>query len=131
VNLPPAIRGDFLHAFANALHGVFLWGMAVAALAFLLTWWLKEVPLRTETYAQTQLAAEEAAAGGTGSEALAGLRSEFVPRPTAIAYTRPATSSVSSRPVSPSVAPSTVVARAPAALANPAARSSGQPASLP
>ena len=64
--------GQFLHAFANALHGVFLWGMGVAAAAFLLTWWLKEVPLRTQTYAQAQVGAEEAAAGGTGSEALAG-----------------------------------------------------------
>src|SRR5207302_676578 len=62
-HLSPAIRGDFLHAFAYALHGVFLWGMGVAALAFLLAWWLKEVPLRTQTYAQAQVAAEEAAAG--------------------------------------------------------------------
>ena len=43
----------------------------MTALAFLLTWWLKEVPLRTRTYAQAQVGAEEAAAAGTGSEALA------------------------------------------------------------
>src|SRR5207244_1076630 len=28
--LPPAIHADFLHAFATALHGVFLFGMAIA-----------------------------------------------------------------------------------------------------
>jgi EmrB/QacA subfamily drug resistance transporter len=59
--LPPATRAEFLHAFATALHGVFLWGTGVAVLAFLLTWWLKEVPLRTQTYSAAQLAAEEAA----------------------------------------------------------------------
>jgi hypothetical protein len=69
-HLPPRVRVDFLHAFAHALHGVFLWGTAVTALAFVLTWWLKEVPLRTHTYARAQLATEEAAAGGTGAEAL-------------------------------------------------------------
>jgi EmrB/QacA subfamily drug resistance transporter len=69
-HLPAATRADFLHAFANALHGVFLWGTVVAVLAFLLTWWLREVPLRTRTYAQAQVATEEAAAGGTGAEAL-------------------------------------------------------------
>jgi EmrB/QacA subfamily drug resistance transporter len=51
-HLPPKIHHDFLQAFAHALHGVFLWGTAVAAVAFLLTWWLKEVPLRTQTYAE-------------------------------------------------------------------------------
>ena len=45
--LPPAIHADFLQAFAHALHGVFLFGMALAAVPFLLSWLLKEVPLRT------------------------------------------------------------------------------------
>jgi hypothetical protein len=70
-HLSPNIRTEFLHAFAHAIHGVFLWGTAVTALAFLLTWWLREVPLRTHTYSTAQLASEEAAAGKTGSEALA------------------------------------------------------------
>ena len=45
--LPPAIHGDFLQAFSHSLHGVFLFGMALAAVPFLLSWLLKEVPLRT------------------------------------------------------------------------------------
>jgi hypothetical protein len=44
----------------HALHGVFLYGTAVIALVFLLSWWLKEVPLRTHTYPRAQLATEEA-----------------------------------------------------------------------
>jgi EmrB/QacA subfamily drug resistance transporter len=64
-HLSPIIRTDFLHIFANALHAVFLGGTAVTALAFLIAWWLKEVPLRTHTYARDQLAAEQAAGGGS------------------------------------------------------------------
>jgi len=45
--LPPAIHDDFLQAFAHSLHGVFLWGMALAIIPFVLSWFLKEVPLRT------------------------------------------------------------------------------------
>jgi EmrB/QacA subfamily drug resistance transporter len=46
-NLPAAVHADFLHAFAHSLHGVFLFGMAVAVIPFGLSWLLKEVPLRT------------------------------------------------------------------------------------
>jgi MFS family permease len=46
-HLPPAVHTDFLNAFAHALHGVFLFGMAMAAVPFILSWFLKEVPLRT------------------------------------------------------------------------------------
>jgi MFS family permease len=44
--LPPAAHDAFLQSFAHALHGVFLWGMGFMALAFLLSWALREVPLR-------------------------------------------------------------------------------------
>jgi EmrB/QacA subfamily drug resistance transporter len=46
-HLPAAVHADFLQAFAHALHGVFLWGMAMAAIPFVLSWLLREVPLRT------------------------------------------------------------------------------------
>ncbi|HEU5477021.1 MAG TPA: MDR family MFS transporter [Gaiellaceae bacterium] len=46
-DLPPKVHADFLSAFAHALHGVFLWGMALAAVPFVLSWLLREVPLRT------------------------------------------------------------------------------------
>ncbi|HWB23544.1 MAG TPA: MDR family MFS transporter [Gaiellaceae bacterium] len=46
-HLSPTVHAQFLHAFAHALHGVFLFGMAVAVIPFVLSWLLKEVPLRT------------------------------------------------------------------------------------
>ncbi len=45
--LPPAIREDVQHAFSLALHPVFLYALPVAFVAFVLSWFLKEVPLRT------------------------------------------------------------------------------------
>jgi EmrB/QacA subfamily drug resistance transporter len=45
-NLPPGIRAAFRHAYVEALHPVFLTGAAVAAVAFVLTWFIKEVALR-------------------------------------------------------------------------------------
>ncbi|HVC85870.1 MAG TPA: MDR family MFS transporter [Gaiellaceae bacterium] len=46
-HLPPAVHADFLQAFAHSLHGVFLFGTAIAIVPFALSWFLKEVPLRT------------------------------------------------------------------------------------
>jgi hypothetical protein len=46
-HLPSSVHADFLHAFSHALHGVFLWGMAMAIVPFALSWLLREVPLRT------------------------------------------------------------------------------------
>src|SRR5262249_19705398 len=46
-HLPPHVHEAFLDAFAHSLHGVFLWGMAIAVIPFALSWLLKEVPLRT------------------------------------------------------------------------------------
>src|ERR671934_353681 len=61
-HLPVAIHADFLQAFAHALHGVFLWGMAMAAVPFVLSWLLREVPLRTTLAPAAELSAEEAPA---------------------------------------------------------------------
>jgi EmrB/QacA subfamily drug resistance transporter len=69
--LPPAIHADFLQAFAHSLHGVFLWGMAISIVPFVLSWFLKEVPLRTTLgHKPADLAVEEAAAGGVPPEEL-------------------------------------------------------------
>jgi EmrB/QacA subfamily drug resistance transporter len=46
-SLPPKVHADVLQAFAHSLHGVFLFGMGLAAVPFVLSWLLKEVPLRT------------------------------------------------------------------------------------
>jgi predicted MFS family arabinose efflux permease len=68
--LPPAVHTDFLQAFAHALHGVFLFGTAVAIVPFALSWFLREVPLRTTLHRTAELSAEQATAGGAMPEEL-------------------------------------------------------------
>jgi hypothetical protein len=70
-HLPPAVHADFLQAFAHALHGVFLWGMAMAAVPFVLSWLLREVPLRTTIGPSAELGAEQAPVAATPEERLA------------------------------------------------------------
>jgi predicted MFS family arabinose efflux permease len=47
--LPAAVQHDVYHAIAYAIHGVFLWAIPATALAFVLAWFIKEVPLRGRT----------------------------------------------------------------------------------
>jgi EmrB/QacA subfamily drug resistance transporter len=47
--LPPSVHAGYIHAFAASLHTVFLIAVPIAAVAFALTWLLKEVPLRQTT----------------------------------------------------------------------------------
>ena len=44
--LPPAIHGPYVAAYAEALQPVFLAAAAIAVLAFVFTWFLRELPLR-------------------------------------------------------------------------------------
>jgi EmrB/QacA subfamily drug resistance transporter len=44
--LPAAIRADVQHAYSLALHPVFIYAIPVALVAFALSWFLREVPLR-------------------------------------------------------------------------------------
>jgi hypothetical protein len=44
--LPAAIQHDVYYAISHAIHGVFLWAIPASALAFVLAWFIKEVPLR-------------------------------------------------------------------------------------
>ena len=44
--LPPAIRADVQSAYSLALHPVFLFAIPLALVAFVLSWFLREVPLR-------------------------------------------------------------------------------------
>jgi len=64
-HLPPEVHDAFLNAFAHSLHGVFLWGMALAIIPAGLAWLLKEVPLRTSLTPAAELSSEEAVAGAT------------------------------------------------------------------
>lgn len=66
--LPPLVHDDFLHAFAHSLHGVFLFGMALAVVPFVLSWFLREVPLRTTLERGAELTSEEAVAAATPDE---------------------------------------------------------------
>ena len=45
--LPAPVHADVVHAFSLALHPVFLFAIPVALVAFVLSWFLREVPLRT------------------------------------------------------------------------------------
>jgi EmrB/QacA subfamily drug resistance transporter len=47
--LPPAAHDAYVHAVASALHPVFVVASAIAGVSFLLTWLLREVPLRSST----------------------------------------------------------------------------------
>lgn len=65
--LPPAIHSGFIHGFAASLQTVFLVAVPIAAVAFALTFLLKEIPLRqttrasdpADTYAPTAIPAAE------------------------------------------------------------------------
>ncbi len=50
-HLPAAIRSGYISGYAQALHTVFLYAVPVGALAFCLTFLLKELPLRETTRA--------------------------------------------------------------------------------
>ena len=45
--LPEAIRTDYLTAFGSAIHAAFIMAACIMVVAFLLSWWLKEAPLKT------------------------------------------------------------------------------------
>jgi len=44
--LPAALRDNYLQAFSSALHTVYLSAACVVVLAFALSWFLEDVPLR-------------------------------------------------------------------------------------
>jgi EmrB/QacA subfamily drug resistance transporter len=60
--LPVGVRHDFLLAFVHALQPVFLVGAGLTAVAFVLSWFLKEQPLRTAANApaSTEIKAQPA-----------------------------------------------------------------------
>ncbi|MGZ4415007.1 MAG: MDR family MFS transporter [Gaiellaceae bacterium] len=71
-HLPPRVRGAYVDAFAASLRPVFLVAAAIAVVAFLLSWFLEEVPLRSTSGEATSLDApaetRRSAAGCAGLE---------------------------------------------------------------
>ncbi len=65
-HLPPVLRSGYLHAFAHSLSSVFLVASAVAVVAFVLSWFIHELPLR-ETVATGDLRNTYAAPRDTDS----------------------------------------------------------------
>ena len=49
-HLPADIRLDYLDAFGAAIHAAFLIAAGIMAVAFVLSWLLKEAPLKTATH---------------------------------------------------------------------------------
>jgi hypothetical protein len=47
--LPPEVHAKYVAAFAASLHPVFVVAAVISAVSFLLTWFLREVPLRRTT----------------------------------------------------------------------------------
>ncbi|GES28110.1 MFS transporter [Streptomyces angustmyceticus] len=65
-HLDPRLAEPFKRGFADSMHTVFLMGAVVVALAFLLMWFIKEVPLRQISGLEARAQAEAEAAGGAG-----------------------------------------------------------------
>ncbi|WP_406482678.1 MFS transporter [Streptomyces platensis] len=66
-HLDPRLAEPFKRGFADSMHTVFLMGAIVVALAFLLMWFIKEVPLRQISGLQARAEADaEAAAESAG-----------------------------------------------------------------
>jgi EmrB/QacA subfamily drug resistance transporter len=60
-HLPPAVHDVVLHAFAHALSGMFLFGMVLSLVPFILSWFLREKPLRTTVMSAGEVSAIGAA----------------------------------------------------------------------
>jgi EmrB/QacA subfamily drug resistance transporter len=67
--LPPLLRDGYLHAFTNALSTVFLVASAFAVAAFVLSWFIRQLPLR-ETVASADMGDAFASPQGTDSLAV-------------------------------------------------------------
>ncbi|MGV4925509.1 MFS transporter [Streptomyces sp. BHT-5-2] len=90
-HLDPRLAEPFKRGFADSMHTVFLMGAVVVALAFVLMWFIKEVPLRQISGLQARAQAEAEANGEVPPAA------EAAPAPEALA---PATAAAEHAPAS-------------------------------
>ncbi|MFF0628552.1 MFS transporter [Streptomyces sp. NPDC004296] len=87
-HLDPRLAEPFKRGFADSMHTVFLMGAIVVALAFVLMWFIKEVPLRQISGLQARAQAEAEANGEVPPAA------ETAPAPEAVAPVAVAAESV-------------------------------------
>ncbi|MGE0703910.1 MAG: MDR family MFS transporter [Vicinamibacterales bacterium] len=45
-SMPPAVRNGIIEALTRGLHSVFFWTLPLLVVAFVVSWWLEELPLR-------------------------------------------------------------------------------------
>ncbi|MYT28646.1 MULTISPECIES: MFS transporter [unclassified Streptomyces] len=91
-HLDPRLAEPFKRGFADSMHTVFLMGAVVVALAFVLMWFIKEVPLRQISGLQARAQAE-AEANGEAPPAAEAARAA-APAPEAVAPAAAATEHV-------------------------------------
>lgn len=63
--IDPVLARPFQVGFAESIDLVFLVGAVVVLVGFVVTWFIKEIPLRTQVYAQAAAAAAEAGSSGS------------------------------------------------------------------
>jgi EmrB/QacA subfamily drug resistance transporter len=63
--LPPDVQHGVIQALAKSIHVVFLFGVPIVVVAFFITWFLRETPLRETAYLTVDEAGVEAAEGET------------------------------------------------------------------
>ena len=66
--LPAPVHAAVVHAFSQSLGGVFLAGVPVAVLAFVLVWLIPEVPLRTRAARALEAVEESLGSAATAAE---------------------------------------------------------------
>lgn len=77
--LPPAVRDGIAQSFAHSIHWVFLTAVPVAALAFVVALFLKELPLRDRAHVGTQAEAQTGARATGGEDAGSALEPARLP----------------------------------------------------
>jgi EmrB/QacA subfamily drug resistance transporter len=66
--LPPAVHEGVVYAFANSLQTVFLWAVPMIIVAFLVSWLLREVPLREYAHVGREAESVPSPTGGAAGE---------------------------------------------------------------
>ncbi|MCK7627404.1 MFS transporter [Streptomyces sp. RS10V-4] len=97
-HLDPRLAEPFKRGFADSMHTVFLMGAIVVALAFVLMWFIKEVPLRQISGLQARAQAEAEANGEVPPAAEAAPAEVPAPEAVPAAPASPATAAVAAAP---------------------------------